>query len=104
MVPTTMSSYDLVIAGLIATILINIPFGYLRAKFKEQGSKIKWFLAIHAPIPFIAVMRREIGVGWYLIPLFIIAFSIGQYVGGLMYKKGYFKSYNIRLKILSKIE
>ncbi len=99
-----MSSYDLIIAGLIVTILVNLPFGYLRAKFKEQGSKVKWLLAIHAPVPFIAIMRREIGVGWDLIPLFIIAFSIGQYIGGLMYKRGFLKSYNIKLKEISKIE
>ncbi len=98
-----MDDYSLVAVGLLATFIVNLPFGYWRAKSKEQGSRLKWFLAIHAPVPFIAVLRREIGVGWDLIPLFIIAFSAGQYLGGLIYKKGYLKGYMPGVKGLPKV-
>ncbi len=64
------------------TFMLNIPFGYWRAHAKARGDRKEWFISIHAPVPIVFLIRRLIGAGYSMIPLFILAFFMGQYLGG----------------------
>jgi len=61
--------------------LLNLPFGYWRGN--EQKLSKRWFLAIHAPVPFVIALRVFSGLGWQFItfPIMIAAFFGGQYAG-----------------------
>ena len=62
------------------TLLLNIPFGYLRGKTKKFS--FKWFLYIHLPIPFVLLARILSNIDMIYIPLFVLAAVIGQVWGG----------------------
>lgn len=75
-----------ILAGLmIFTTLLNLPFGYLRAKTRKYS--IPWFLYIHIPIPFIILLRLSFGFNWKAIPLMVAAALTGQLAGGRMRQK-----------------
>jgi len=65
----------------VLTFLINIPFGYWRAKVKKLSKE--WFLAIHLPVPFIVIFRLLLGVklNLYTLAVFVASFFAGQRVG-----------------------
>ncbi len=71
----------------IITFIINLPFGYWRASVKKKSAK--WFMAIHFPIPIIIALRFlfKIGFIWYSYPAVVLAFFLGQLVGGKIYTK-----------------
>jgi hypothetical protein len=71
----------------IATILINLPFGYLRGGVGKYS--IWWFLFIHAPIPLVIMIRKFHGLDltFSLAPFLLGSFFIGQYLGRKIYKK-----------------
>jgi len=70
-----------VIAGLfIFTLLLNLPFGYARARSKKYS--FRWFLYIHAPIPIIFIVRTFSHIQLKYIPIFVVAAVIGQIAGG----------------------
>ena len=69
------------IAALFAfTLLLNLPFGYARARTIKYS--FRWFLYIHAPIPFIFIARTFSHIQIIYIPIFVIAAVIGQILGG----------------------
>ncbi len=70
----------LVILLVIFTILINIPFGYLRGRSKKYS--FKWLLYIHLPVPLVIYLRYTAGVSYYFIPLMLAAAVFGQFTGG----------------------
>ncbi|GFP34045.1 hypothetical protein HKBW3S42_02385, partial [Candidatus Hakubella thermalkaliphila] len=61
------------------TLLLNMPFGYLRGKAKKFS--FKWFLYMHLPIPFILLARILTNIDMAYIPLFALAAIIGQVWG-----------------------
>ena len=61
-------------------LVLNIPFGYLRAK--EKKFSFRWWLYIHLPIPFIIFVRIASQLDFRYIPIFIFAAVIGQICGG----------------------
>ncbi|HUO53058.1 MAG TPA: hypothetical protein VMT93_11090 [Gemmatimonadaceae bacterium] len=65
-----------------AILLLNVPFGYWREGLRKLSPK--WFVAIHAPIPFAIALRFAAGLGFHLVtlPLFIAAYFAGQFAGG----------------------
>ena len=70
----------------LATMLLNIPFGYWRGEAKRRGSKLEWFAAIHLPVPVVALMRRFVGLAFSLkyipvLALFVAAYFTGQRIG-----------------------
>lgn len=74
--------------GVAAGVLIlNIPFGYWRAT--EKKFSLRWFLAVHAPVPFIILLRLLAGLGWQLaaFPVLVAAFFSGQFFGGLLHDR-----------------
>ncbi len=70
----------------LAVFLLNIPFGYFRAK-SEKFSR-NWFIFVHAPIPFVIAIRLLSGLGFalYTFPIIVSAYFIGQFTGGLILK------------------
>ena len=65
-----------------ATLILNLPFGFWRAGVRKFS--LRWFLAVHAPVPLIVVMRLAAGLGWRLstFPVLVGAFFGGQLLGG----------------------
>jgi hypothetical protein len=66
----------------IAVLLLNLPFGFWRAGVKRFT--LPWFVAVHAPVPFVIGLRVLGGLGWRLstVPVLVAAFVTGQFVGG----------------------
>ncbi len=75
-------SSKIALAGVIAffTLLINLPFGYLRKSARKFS--LKWFLCIHLPIPLIFLARVSANLNFRYIPLFLLAAVAGQILGG----------------------
>ncbi len=73
----------------LATILINVPFGFWRAR----SAKLTWpwFMAVHAPVPVLVGLRLVLGVGWTLstVPLLAGAYLLGQFLGGRLGKQAW---------------
>ena len=68
------------VAGLMAfTLLLNLPFGYLRGRARKFS--FQWILYIHLPVPFVIVLRQIAGVSYLFIPLMLAAAVTGQFVG-----------------------
>jgi hypothetical protein len=65
----------------ILVFLLNLPFGYWRAKVKKFS--FKWFLYIHLPIPIVVFLRYqfELGFKWWTYPFLVGGFFFGQYIG-----------------------
>ena len=66
----------------LAVFLINLPFGYWRARVPTRSPQ--WFLAIHLPVPAVVALRLFSGLGWQFVsfPVLVGAFFLGQFVGG----------------------
>lgn len=64
--------------------LVNVPFGYRRVN--EKKFSVRWFAAVHAPVPPAAAVRLFSGLGWQLVafPLMITAFFCGRFAGGFI--------------------
>ncbi|MDA8091863.1 MAG: hypothetical protein M0Z61_16790 [Nitrospiraceae bacterium] len=74
------SGIALVLGLFLFTVVLNLPFGFLRAKVKKFS--VKWFLYIHLPIPLIFLGRRMSHLDYRYIPVFVAAALIGQISGG----------------------
>ena len=68
----------------LAVALMNVPFGYWRAGTKKLT--LPWFVAVHAPVPIVVVLRLAAGVPWRLSAFGVLAgaFFTGQYAGGVL--------------------
>ncbi len=64
---------------ILVTLLINIPFGWLREGVRKFSPL--WFLYVHFPIPFIIAMRIGLGIEWKFAPLLILVAVLGQFIG-----------------------
>ncbi|MDA8087726.1 MAG: hypothetical protein M0Z75_13600 [Nitrospiraceae bacterium] len=70
----------LVLGLFLFTFILNLPFGFLRAKVRKFS--VRWFLYIHLPIPLIFLGRRLSHLDYRYIPIFVAAALIGQISGG----------------------
>ena len=70
---------------ILIAFIINLPFGYMRAKSRKFSTA--WFLYIHIPVPFIIAARWILGLGILAIPFSLTADIAGQLVGGKFYQK-----------------
>jgi hypothetical protein len=73
-------NFDAILALFVFTLLLNLPFGYARAKAKRYS--FRWFLYIHVPILLIFIARTFSHVQFKYIPIFVVAAVIGQILGG----------------------
>ena len=64
----------------IFAFVINVPMGVWRSGTKRFSPS--WFVAVHASVPLIILIRILTDTSAYLIPLFIFAAVFGQLVGG----------------------
>ena len=62
--------------------LLNIPFGYWRARSRKFSRQ--WILAVHLPVPAVVALRILSGLGWRFttFPILVGAFFCGQLAGG----------------------
>ncbi len=76
-----MEKFFLILIGItIITLIINLPFGYLRSKVRKFS--LWWFLYIHVPIPLIFILRKLVGLGYKAVPVIIVGAVVGQMIGG----------------------
>lgn len=72
---------SMILIGLVLfTVLVNIPFGYLRGKSRKYS--FQWLLYIHLPVPLVIYLRYMAGISYYFIPLMLAAAVFGQFTGG----------------------
>jgi hypothetical protein len=74
------NKFYIITALFVFTLLLNLPFGYARAKTKKYS--LRWFLYIHIPIPIIFIARTISHIQIKYIPIFVVAAVIGQILGG----------------------
>ena len=74
-------SYTILI--FILCFLLNIFMGMWRVQ--QRKFSVQWFIAIHAPVPVIILLRLCLGVSYTLIPLLIIVSIAGQMIGGMLF-------------------
>ena len=69
-------------AAIAGTLVLNLPFGFWRAGQKKFS--VAWFVAIHAPVPFVVLLRMALGIQWHsgTFLLLIGAYFVGQHLGG----------------------
>jgi len=65
-------------------VIINLPFGYWRAGCRKYS--FSWFVSIHVPVILTIGLRLWMGIPFrfILLPLFVLAFIGGQYLGALI--------------------
>jgi len=70
------------LVGSILVLMLNLPFGYWRARTKTFSAQ--WLLAIHLPVPLVVFIRIFGGIGFQFAtyPLLAGSFFTGQWVGG----------------------
>jgi len=61
-------------------LLLNLPFGWLRARARRLSPA--WFLYIHLSIPFLFLLRRALGLSLWAIPFSLAGAVLGQFCGG----------------------
>jgi hypothetical protein len=61
-------------------VLVTFPFGFYRAYTRKLS--VRWFLAIHLPVPLVFLARFEAHLPYTFIPFTCFAFFVGQYAGG----------------------
>jgi hypothetical protein len=68
----------------LAILVVNLPFGFWRSGLRKFSPA--WFVAIHAPVPFVAAIRILAGVGWQAatFPVLIGAYFAGQFLGSVL--------------------
>ncbi len=67
------------------------PFGFWRARVKFRSRE--WMLAVHIPVLFIIFGRFifKTPFSWFSLLLNIFAFSLAQFLAGIIYKKFFAK-------------
>jgi len=66
---------------IVGIFIINLPFGYWREGVRKFSPA--WFVAVHAAVPIVVVMRMSLGIKWSLaiLPLMVAAYFGGQAAG-----------------------
>jgi hypothetical protein len=79
--PLTLGAKLALVTGLFSlSFMLNVPFGFMRGKFRKLS--FMWFLCIHATIPIIYLGRMFLDLDYRYIPVFIAAAVLGQVWGG----------------------
>lgn len=70
-----------VLLALALVLVVNLPFGYWREGLAKLSPA--WFVAIHAPVPLVLLIRHWLQLDWQLatLPLFLAAYFLGQWLG-----------------------
>lgn len=77
---------SLTIPGVVAAaVSLNVPFGVWRATLPPLS--LRWFLAIHLPIPLLFLLRYGSGLDWHWIPVMLACAVTGQLLGSWLYER-----------------
>ena len=60
-------------------LLVTIPFGFYRAYTRKLS--LRWFLAIHLPVPLVFLARFAAHLSYTFIPFTCLAFTAAQLLG-----------------------
>ena len=65
----------------VAVLFINIPFVYWREGVRKFSPA--WFVAVHAAVPIIILIRYVADIEWRLaaLPITVFGYFFGQYLG-----------------------
>lgn len=80
-----MNSSVLLVGLITATIVLNIPLGYLRQGVEKFS--FAWYFYVHISIPLVIYLRIKSGYSWKFIPLTLAGAVIGQIIGGRIRRK-----------------
>ena len=71
----------------LGTVLVNLPFGWFREGTRKFS--VGWFVAIHAPVPLVILIRRQAGVSLALgtLPFLLLAYFVGQAAGARLRRR-----------------
>ena len=63
---------------IVGIFIVNLPFGYWREGVRKFSPA--WFVAVHAAVPIVVVMRMLLGIHWSfaIFPLMVAAYFGGQ--------------------------
>jgi hypothetical protein len=64
---------------MVIVVLVTLPFGFYRAYTRKFS--VRWFLAIHLPVPLVFLVRFEAHLPCSFIPFTCFAFFVGQFLG-----------------------
>lgn len=64
---------------LAAVLLITLPFGFYRSYTRRFS--LRWFLAVHVPVPLVFLARVEAHLSYTFIPFTCLAFAVAQILG-----------------------
>ncbi len=70
-----------IIMVLATVVLVTFPFGFYRAFTRRMS--LRWFLAIHLPVPLVFLARFESHLSYAFIPFTCLAFATGQILGSM---------------------
>jgi hypothetical protein len=59
--------------------IVTLPFGFYRAYTRKLS--LRWFLAIHVPVPFVFLTRVEAHLSYWYIPFTFLTCVAAQIVG-----------------------
>jgi hypothetical protein len=76
---------DHLVFSLFLTFFLHLPFGAYGARFKRFTRP--WGRCLYIPIVITIILRRSLGIGYGLIPYFIVIALIGQVIGKRLGKK-----------------
>lgn len=73
------------IIHLLFLLTVNIPFGIWRGAVKKLS--LQWFLAIHIPVFFSIILRKQLHIEYSLLylPVALATFFISQRIGVMIY-------------------
>jgi len=60
-------------------LLVTLPFGFYRAYTRKLS--LRWFLAIHLPVPLVFLARFEAHLSYTFIPFTCLTFAAAQLLG-----------------------
>lgn len=70
---------------LLAVLILNLPFGAWRVRTRRFGPS--WWLAIHAPVPLIILLRWALGLPAVFIAASLAGAVLGQLLGGWIFRR-----------------
>jgi hypothetical protein len=74
---------ELASALIVAAIAVNLPFGAWRVTVPRFS--LRWFLAVHLPIPVVFILRTAFGFSAWYIPVMLACAVTGQLLGSWLY-------------------
>lgn len=75
------------ILHLLFLLVVNIPFGMWRGAVKKFS--VQWFLAIHVPVVFSILLRKQLHIeyNYIYLPIALTMFFVSQRIGVMIYEK-----------------